>query len=464
MLSAPAGRDRRELGGLMASASVTPASFVQRPLQAGLDLVEVALVREKGCAGGEDQARVCPVPKTVGACREAQVELVGEAGPGDHVRVRSAGGCGGRSPVGATPAGESMPAGMEEGEGSMSFRFWRRIKIAPGLTLNLSKSGGSLSFGPRGAKLTVGPRGTRGTLGLPGTGLFYTTTLSGRRGGTGSGASSQTAATPTVPAEKRLTLGFFKRLITPDDEEAFVDGCRELALGDEKKAYELLRKATHLADGAFVAGFQALRMGRLEEAEKYLWAAAEKHRELGRYFGKYGVAATMSLPITDEISVHAGANLQAVLLGLVELYQRRERWDEAIACLKRLRELEPDDVVVKLSLAEVLLAAHPGGKGACHEVVRLSQGIDNESPVHAALLLYKARALRELGMPAAARDVLRSALRRKKGRSRELLLALRYERMLVYEDLGQRRRARAELERLYAEAPDYADVASRLGL
>ena len=42
----------------------------------------------------------------------------------------------------------------------MSFRFWRRVKIVPGVTLNLSKSGGSLSFGPRGAKFTVGSRGT----------------------------------------------------------------------------------------------------------------------------------------------------------------------------------------------------------------------------------------------------------------------------------------------------------------
>ena len=37
----------------------------------------------------------------------------------------------------------------------MGLRFWRRIRIAPGLTLNLSKSGGSLSFGPRGAKFTM---------------------------------------------------------------------------------------------------------------------------------------------------------------------------------------------------------------------------------------------------------------------------------------------------------------------
>jgi hypothetical protein len=56
----------------------------------------------------------------------------------------------------------------------MAFRFWRRIKIAPGVTLNLSKSGGSLSFGPRGAKFTAGSLGRRATVGIPGTGPFHT--------------------------------------------------------------------------------------------------------------------------------------------------------------------------------------------------------------------------------------------------------------------------------------------------
>lgn len=56
----------------------------------------------------------------------------------------------------------------------MSLRFWRRVRLAPGVTLNLSKSTASLSFGPRGAKYTVSPRGNRSTVGIPGTGLFYT--------------------------------------------------------------------------------------------------------------------------------------------------------------------------------------------------------------------------------------------------------------------------------------------------
>jgi hypothetical protein len=56
----------------------------------------------------------------------------------------------------------------------MTLRFFRRVRINPGLRVNLSKSGASLSVGRRGAWFTTGPRGQRTTVGLPGTGLFWT--------------------------------------------------------------------------------------------------------------------------------------------------------------------------------------------------------------------------------------------------------------------------------------------------
>jgi hypothetical protein len=55
-----------------------------------------------------------------------------------------------------------------------SFRFFRRSQLLPGVRLNLSKSGPSLSFGVRGAHATVGRRGVTRTVGIPGTGVFYT--------------------------------------------------------------------------------------------------------------------------------------------------------------------------------------------------------------------------------------------------------------------------------------------------
>lgn len=54
----------------------------------------------------------------------------------------------------------------------MAWSFRRRIKIAPGFHINLSKSGVGASIGPRGAKLSVGPKGTYLHTGIPETGIY----------------------------------------------------------------------------------------------------------------------------------------------------------------------------------------------------------------------------------------------------------------------------------------------------
>jgi len=96
-----------------------------------------------------------------------------------------------------------------------------------------------------------------------------------------------------------------------------VDGCRELILGNEEKAVHLPRRRVPCR-------FPGAQQNRLEEAANCLAMAAEKHSRLCRYFSKYGISATMSLPITDEVSAHVGPDLRGVLLGLVEVYQRQE--------------------------------------------------------------------------------------------------------------------------------------------
>ena len=56
----------------------------------------------------------------------------------------------------------------------MGFRFRRTIRIVPGVRLNVSRSGTSISLGGRGYRYTIGPKGTRETVGLPGSGLSWT--------------------------------------------------------------------------------------------------------------------------------------------------------------------------------------------------------------------------------------------------------------------------------------------------
>jgi hypothetical protein len=56
----------------------------------------------------------------------------------------------------------------------VGFRFRKSFKVLPGIRLNLSGSGASVSFGPRGLRYTAGPKGTRVTASIPGTGLSWT--------------------------------------------------------------------------------------------------------------------------------------------------------------------------------------------------------------------------------------------------------------------------------------------------
>ncbi|MBN8749504.1 MAG: DUF4236 domain-containing protein [Variovorax sp.] len=64
----------------------------------------------------------------------------------------------------------------------MGFRFRKRIKLMPGVHLNLSKSGVSTSVGRNGATVNLRPGKIRGTVGIPGSGLSYSQeTKSGAR-------------------------------------------------------------------------------------------------------------------------------------------------------------------------------------------------------------------------------------------------------------------------------------------
>jgi hypothetical protein len=56
----------------------------------------------------------------------------------------------------------------------VAFRFQRRKKILPGVTLNIGKRGpSSVRVGRRGAGVSAGRSGTQATLSLLGTGLSY---------------------------------------------------------------------------------------------------------------------------------------------------------------------------------------------------------------------------------------------------------------------------------------------------
>ncbi|PRD67669.1 DUF4236 domain-containing protein [Malikia spinosa] len=343
----------------------------------------------------------------------------------------------------------------------MSFRFFRRISIAPGITLNLSMSGVSMSVGPSGAKFTVGTRGTRATIGLPGTGLSYS--VSDPLGKAKSG--TQRRPDP-VPASRRPSLGFFKRLITPAHEESFVDGLAALSDGQEAEALRLMEAALDqdatMADAAWLAGFMRLKLEHFDTAARHFQRALQQSQTLSQMFGQYGLTPRIGLPVTPEVTAALQPNAHSALLGLVEALQLQGKDSEAMAHLETLLARQADDPVALASYAELVLDTED--RSRWQKVVELTAPVGNETAIHTAVLLLRGKALVKLGMDHAAEGVFTTALRRTKDRAETLLREIRYQRALVFERLGKRVQARRELELVYAEDPGFEDVAQLLGV
>ena len=89
-----------------------------------------------------------------------------------------------------------------------NFRFYRRVSIFPGLSVNLSKSGPSLTVGMRGAHVTVGSKGIRKTVGIPGTGIYYTS-----QSGYHSGAHSAHVDQPISDSQQTTAHGIAQMIM-----------------------------------------------------------------------------------------------------------------------------------------------------------------------------------------------------------------------------------------------------------
>src|SRR5262249_23268675 len=81
---------------------------------------------------------------------------------------------------------------------SLHFRVWRRVRLMPGVWMNIRKRGvTSFTFGRRGVHYTVGRRRTRATVGLPGSGIYISDIRERRTGSV---------------SEMARTIGFFEAL------------------------------------------------------------------------------------------------------------------------------------------------------------------------------------------------------------------------------------------------------------
>lgn len=171
---------------------------------------------------------------------------------------------------------------------------------------------------------------------------------------------------------------------------------------------------------------------------------------------KYLASTELDIQVTPQVAVAVPVDGLAATLLLVELYQSARRIREAIALLEELVELASQPVLI-LSLCE-LYASREIWEG----VIDRAQGIEPVDDVTVEIAIYYGRAMQVKGLHDAAISVFSKALSKKKDRTPELLHEAAYWRAISYQEQGKQSQARKEFEILYAEAPNFRDVAQRL--
>lgn len=330
-----------------------------------------------------------------------------------------------------------MPKGVWVG-----FSSRKSFKIAPGVRLNVSKSGIGYSAGVKGYRVTKRADGrVQHTASIPGTGLSYRST-SGQ-------ARTRAAGRPAAPTSspKPIKPGRF----APKGEKDLYEAVKS----DDLAAIERVAQehqqfavaASSIAGLTYFAGSNEVRAGQL--LEWVFGTGAEPAHD--PFIAKY-VQLQVGFEVSPGVRVTSGLDRQAIGLALAELYQSAGRPELAIGVVE---QLDPNQISA-LSLAELYCETE-----RFEDVVEVTNSVPNEDDATALLCCFRGVALRELGMYEASRAAFKEALKSKK---REAVIRHRalLERARCYEAEGKRGMARKDLERIMAEDSSYAGLREAL--
>lgn len=352
----------------------------------------------------------------------------------------------------------------------MGLRYQKRIQLGKFLRLNISKSGVGASLGVNGLRFTTGPSGTRFTIGMPGTGLHYTKQIGSGKGlrwanflgGGKKENASKTARQGAAQAnEESADDAPSPSFFASREEKALAKGLEAYEAEDAQTALQHFLEVADEEAGAAIMAADILASQSTSQKrraipllEKIIYSDDEIPTSLMQ---KYLTGAEMDIDITPTINVSVPLEGLAPVLLLTELYQLQGRMDEAIALLEEVEELA-NAAPLTLSLCELYIE-----EGLWDGVIDRANQLESTDDVTLGTMILYGRALHGKGLADAAITVYNKALRRTKDRSPELLHEGRYWRAKAYQDAGKGSRARQEWEKLYAENPDYRDVAEQIG-
>jgi hypothetical protein len=242
----------------------------------------------------------------------------------------------------------------------MGIRFRKRIKLAPGLHLNLSGSGLSLSAGPHGASMTFGGRGgTYMNAGIPGTGLYARE----RVGAYPSRANLRPAGGGTVKMSIKITVEDDGTVTFKDQDGNLLDErLVKQAKEQQKEAVQGLMRGVCDEINGHLEALEQIHHATPSPDERLTYAPApfEAPKPVEPNPRKYGILAKIfaskRVPI-DRENAEAQAAYQTNLLLWTRHLQQHEAREQARKALieeKVHTELPAMEIVLEESLMDIV--------------------------------------------------------------------------------------------------------------
>lgn len=334
----------------------------------------------------------------------------------------------------------------------MGFRYRKSIKIAPGIRMNVGKSGIGYSAGVRGARISRSSTGrvTR-TLSLPGTGISHSQVLGGGRSrSTSAGGGTPAPAAPTAPPKPGMLAPAGEKALYKAVVSGTPDPSALQKIGRENADYRVLAAA--------LEGLLQFQSGNNARARELLaWVFAQRQEIAAHGFTrKYLTGVTVTVEVAPAVSVDLPIETSTIALAVAELHQDAGHLDVAIETVERI---DPPTTIAALSLAELYVAA-----GRHSDVVDVTNQLTNVDDATALLCVFRGVALREQGFHDAAREAFKEALK-SKSRTAAIRHRAYIERALTYIAQNKNAMARKDLERVLAEdasAPGIAEALAQL--
>ena len=314
------------------------------------------------------------------------------------------------------------------------------MRLMPGVRLNFSKHGLGLSLGVPGARISFSPTGrVTSTVGLPGTGMSWISSSSGKRPSAATrGSNDRTRALADYPATPppAPTPGLFasadERLIVRAFKAKDATTLAAVAAGGSKAAVlAAFYAALILSD----AGDDAAALRVFEP----LW---EKVPDLDhdRLFAKYAHHMEVTVQVCEGAKVRAPGSRDTAGLLLAELLQSASRPAEALDVVRHLTW----GPAAAVSAADLMCAM-----GDWDGVVSVTEGMPADTDEGALLWVMRARAYRMKGMFDAAKECLTPVLSSRR-RDQAVRLPALLERAEISLTRGHPAAARKDVESVLA--------------